>query len=475
MNPNESVRNAGIALESALQDMIARFEKSHNDRFKAVKVKEWFDKYLRDAGSASVVTEEKQIGNRVIEQSRHRLSHAIYVVFDPTLKDKLSEVICRRAYPEMKAVWIVHYDEAAAAFSGILAIVDERCPAVSLMEAIYPGMPQIPVETKTPTEKERYVLSTPSPTRQNLPLQLLVHGCPGSGKSYFLSELAGSDCKVIRVVFHPETTYGDFVGVYRPTPLFSMEEQVFVTEGGEERKHGEPYVTYDFVPGPLVEAFCYAQANAGHPVVLVIEELSRANAAMVFGDMQQLLDRADEDDGECLKGESLYAICPRPDLRNYLLRYRIPGASEGTMRFPSNLHIWATMNRSDQNARQLDVAFLRRWDKKHMSHTTPCCYGAVTLDTPFGKITWDALRNEINSALAGLVPEDKFVGPYFLRKSRLADRDAVAEDLLGYLWNDVLKNRASELFTLGSYVEVAQAWRTGVNPFRSLTLSAAPP
>src|SRR3546814_4981392 len=56
-----------------------------------------------------------------------------------------------------------------------------------------------------------------------------------------------------------------------------------------------------------------------HPtksVVLIIEELSRGVAAHIFGDILQLLDRAEEGP---IEGYSEYEIEARPDIRSWLL------------------------------------------------------------------------------------------------------------------------------------------------------------
>lgn len=312
--------------------------------------------------------------------------------------------------------------------------------------------------------RRRFEISTESrKPRSDLPVQVLLHGCPGSGKSFTLKDWTSSVSKSISVVFHPETTYSDFVGVFRPFPVYKLSDEEFFTSSGAIFDEGEPYITYRFVAGPLLEAYCYAIANPEDSVALVIEELSRANASLVFGDMLQLLDRVA---GGTDAGTSVYGITPKREIQELLERYGL-GPANGIMKFPANLHIWATMNRSDQNARQLDAAFLRRWKKKHMSFSAPCTYGGEVVAAPGGvAITWDDLRARINSRLVNFAPEDKFIGPYFLPKSSLGDPESVAEDLLGYLWNDVLKSRAREFFTLPTLSQVMTAWVSGTeNPF----------
>jgi hypothetical protein len=306
-------------------------------------------------------------------------------------------------------------------------------------------------------------------SKSDLPIQILVHGCPGSGKSFEVHEWAKTVSKHITVVFHPETTYSEFVGVFRPFPVYRITDDEFITSSGENFDDGEPYVTYRFVAGPLLEAYCYAVVNPSESVALVIEELSRANASLVFGDMLQLLDRFN--DGDFI-GSSVYPVTPKPEIQEFLLRYGIADGPDCQMRFPPNLHIWATMNRSDQNARQIDTAFLRRWKKKHMSYTQPSKYGKDLISCPKNQsIEWDDLRFKINSKLIDYVPEDKFIGPYFLPRSSLGDKTSFAEDLFGYLWNDVLKTRSREFFKFKTLSEVISAWEEGTeNPFKDIEL-----
>ena len=85
---------------------------------------------------------------------------------------------------------------------------------------------------------------------------------------------------------------------------------------------------------------------------LIIEEINRADAASVFGDVFQLLDRDEE-------GKSVYSISASEDIKKYLEGEDI---SSGKLSIPSNMYIWATMNSADQGVYPMDTAFKRRWD-----------------------------------------------------------------------------------------------------------------
>src|SRR5699024_9529971 len=86
----------------------------------------------------------------------------------------------------------------------------------------------------------------------------------------------------IRTVFHPDTQYSDFVGCLRP----SM---------------GTTGIEYNYKHGPFIEALVKALNDQDHHYYLIIEEINRAPAAAVFGEIFQLLDRN-------AKGRSKYTI-----------------------------------------------------------------------------------------------------------------------------------------------------------------------
>ena len=56
----------------------------------------------------------------------------------------------------------------------------------------------------------------------NLPRNLIYFGAPGTGKSYNLNkdkeELIEAENDYERVTFHPDYSYANFVGTYKPVP-----------------------------------------------------------------------------------------------------------------------------------------------------------------------------------------------------------------------------------------------------------------
>lgn len=291
------------------------------------------------------------------------------------------------------------------------------------------------------------------------PLQLIVSGCPGSGKSFWLDQqLASPGVVSVRTQFHAETSYYDFVGSYKPVPVYeTLATGVTIrSAGGEELVKGRPLISYEFVPGPLVDALVKALGSPDLSVVLVIEELNRGNCAAIFGDMFQLLDRGTD-------GFSRYGVNLSQELRAHLIDANVLKEGE-TLQLPPNLYLWATMNSADQGVFPLDTAFRRRWDFIYRGHGEPCAYPDDARKIRYGGSTydWDAFRSVLNGRLRGLkVHEDKLIGPYFLTQAQLGSADAVLNKLFLYLWDDVQRFHQDELFLDGSFAEVAETWASG--------------
>ncbi|OUS07839.1 hypothetical protein A9Q96_04885 [Rhodobacterales bacterium 52_120_T64] len=250
----------------------------------------------------------------------------------------------------------------------------------------------------------------------------IYYGAPGTGKSHTVDTLSKKD-EVIRTVFHPDVQNSDFVGTLKP-----------VREGGD--------ISYRFSPGPFSVALIKAMNNPDKKVWLIIEELNRAPAAAVFGDLFLLLDREEDGTGE-------YDVnCPNEEFESWFEDQT--DDTTGKIRLPSNLWIAATMNSADQGVYPLDTAFRRRWIQKYIRinyNAGPDGGINVVQDGNEYVLDWKAFVKALNEHLTDelTTSEDKLVGPWFLKDSELGDDGVLPGKVLIYLWDDLLRHHGREV------------------------------
>jgi len=289
------------------------------------------------------------------------------------------------------------------------------------------------------------------------PSQIIYYGVPGCGKSNKIREQLKNvpEKNKVRVVFHPEYTNAEFIGQILP-----------VTNGG---------IRYEFTPGPFTQIIKRAYLNPNEQFYLVIEEINRGNAAAIFGDAFQLLDRLKAGETDSLgndpanatvntftEGWSQYFV--QNDDVNAYIRGTENSIQIGNIRFdsntairlPPNLSILATMNTSDQNVFTLDNAFQRRFDmelvRNEFDLSQPAVnaqYNAEIDDTgiKWGQF-WGWINAKITATLKGLSStEDKRLGVWFVSNvGGIIDDKVFAEKVLKFLWDDVFKFKRPQIF-----------------------------
>ena len=261
---------------------------------------------------------------------------------------------------------------------------------------------------------------------------LIYFGAPGTGKSYNLNRdidnLISGDDYYERVTFHPDYSYANFVGTYKP---------VSTDEG----------ISYEYVPGPFMRMLVKAYRNPEENHLLVIEEINRANVAAVFGDVFQLLDRDKS-------GNSRYPIETSEDVRKYMQREL--GNVYTKIEIPDNLYIWATMNSADQGVFSMDTAFKRRWDFKHFGiDNDEHLIEDISVDLNGVVISWNELRKAINEELLNYkINEDKLLGPFFAFDEYVGEsipvdvfKNIFKNKILMYLFEDVARSKRNVLFS----------------------------
>ncbi len=285
--------------------------------------------------------------------------------------------------------------------------------------------------------------------QSDYPRNRILFGAPGTGKSFTLNHekdlLLAEGGEYERVTFHPDYSYANFVGTYKPVPCKNSD--------------GKDAITYSYVPGPFMRTYVKALQNsrtdAPKPFLLVIEEINRANVAAVFGDVFQLLDRGDDEVSE-------YPIQASEDIKKYLAG-ELGGNPDdyAEIRIPDNMFIWATMNSADQGVFPMDTAFKRRWDFTYLGIDDSEA-GIVGKKVILGQgdycriVEWNALRKAINNELLTYkVNEDKLMGPYFISKKNLPEGEMIdpavftrifKNKVIIYLFDDAAKQKRITLF-----------------------------
>lgn len=329
------------------------------------------------------------------------------------------------------------------------------------------------IETKIENENETNISLSATPFTS--PEQIIFYGVPGSGKSHEIKHKLETeyeipeqqqDVFVERTVFHPEYTNADFIGQIMPKLVQGKTDFVFK-------------------PGPFTSILKKALCDSQNRYVLIIEEINRGNAAAIFGELFQLLDRIDDESKKTShekelntygKGWSEYFVM-NSEINNYIRdsddafdgkALDINGihfSANTGIRLPPNLSILATMNTSDQNVFTLDNAFQRRWDMKLIENVFGNTEEETNQRNAFvdsaKQITWEKFQTAINIKIgkmsedAGLSSmEDKRLGCWFVKAEKDKDgkdiyiirKELFAEKVLKYLWDDAFKFCREKVF-----------------------------
>jgi 5-methylcytosine-specific restriction endonuclease McrBC GTP-binding regulatory subunit McrB len=315
-------------------------------------------------------------------------------------------------------------------------------------------------------------------------IQKIIFGSPGTGKSHKVDkDILPNILKVdksenkISIVFHPEYTYGDFMGKLVPH-----------TDKGK--------VQYNFYPGHFLQALAKSYKNyiTSHDqdgiklsepenVALVIDEINRGNSASIFGTVFQLLDR--DPDGwssyainitelEFLSLLELigvritydrdgnidsYKLSPFGEFKKVeTLQKKIPylkiDLENKKIKIPPNFHLLGTMNTSDNSIYYMDSAFKRRWEWEFVDiePIAPDYFDAIDSQINLDDASWKKFVKAVNSFLKGHSDkirkiEDKQIGYYFI-KSRPIKPEEIRNKLMFFLWDSVFSNDKKPLLEL---------------------------
>lgn len=149
---------------------------------------------------------------------------------------------------------------------------------------------------------------------------VVLQGAPGTGKTFTALEIAHEYTNKFLIQFHAETTYSDFVYGVEPKMDAKVGESQFKEKAGV-----------------LYEAIKAAQ-NTDKEVLLIIDEINRANLSNVLGPVFYLFEPLTKD-----------------------REVEIPVGDLKLTSLPENLHVIATMNTADRSLAVVDFALRRRF------------------------------------------------------------------------------------------------------------------
>ena len=236
----------------------------------------------------------------------------------------------------------------------------------------------------------------PSQDGSRTVLNTILHGPPGTGKTYHTARRCVDICdqstddhdvrdryrnlvndeRVEFVTFHQSYGYEEFVEGLRPV----------VPEAGGAGFRLVP------VPGVLKRIADRARDNPESAYVLVIDEINRANISKVMGELITLLE---EDKREGAENE---------------IAVTLPHSGE-RFTLPRNLRILGTMNTADRSIALIDTALRRRFEFEEMAPRPELLRVVEDIDLP-------KVLTAINNRLEYLIDRDHLIGHAWLMNAK---------------------------------------------------------
>lgn len=311
-------------------------------------------------------------------------------------------------------------------------------------------------------------------------IQKILFGSPGTGKSHQIDkdiipnelniDVEKTPANIIKTVFHPEYTYGDFVGKLMPITR-SNNVQYHFYEGHFLKALGQAYKNIIDVHDKRGNRI---EGKGIENVALVIDEINRGNSAAIFGTTFQLLDRnpdgwssycvsvnqivfikileliGDGEDETSIYDKNGEIIKKQLEYLQRKLNFLQFDLINQTIKIPPNLSIIASMNTSDSSIYYMDSAFKRRWEWEFIDidSTTVSEKGVAFRN----REEWKAFVGKLNTFIKsnhkyirGI--EDKQVGHYFITDDEIK-KSSVQNKLMFFLWDSVFNRDKKPLINL---------------------------
>ena len=150
---------------------------------------------------------------------------------------------------------------------------------------------------------------------------VILQGAPGTGKTYTALKIAENFDKVFFEQFHAETNYSDFVYGLEPDTTQTSSQLRFKTK-----------------EGVLYRTIKYAQEHRQERVLLIIDEINRANLSNVLGPVFYLF-----------------------EYQSGTRKVKTKVKDLELDKLPDNIKVIATMNTADRSLAVVDFALRRRF------------------------------------------------------------------------------------------------------------------